>query len=112
MSVKSLCVVVLLSLAAVLDAPAQDAAPSHSVILQHADRPSTAFAPSSWAEQPGQSRIASTWFSSAQRKRGQAEVLMIVGGAAIVTGLLVDESLITIAGVGIGGYGLYLHLRK
>lgn len=36
---------------------------------------------------------------------------MIVGGAAILTGLLVDESSITIAGAAVGGYGLYLYLR-
>lgn len=43
--------------------------------------------------------------------RRQGEILMIVGGAGIVTGLLVDESLITIAGAAVGGYGLYLYLR-
>jgi hypothetical protein len=37
---------------------------------------------------------------------------MIVGGAVLVTGLLVDESLVTIAGVAVGGYGLYLYLRE
>ena len=43
--------------------------------------------------------------------RRQGEILMIVGGAGIVTGLLVDESLVTIAGAAVGGYGLYLYLR-
>ncbi len=43
--------------------------------------------------------------------RRQGEILMIVGGAGILTGLLVDESLITIAGAAVGGYGLYLYLR-
>lgn len=43
--------------------------------------------------------------------RRQGEILMIVGGAVILTGLLVDESLITIGGVAVGGYGLYLYLR-
>ena len=37
--------------------------------------------------------------------------LMVVGAAGIVTGLVVDESIITIAGAGVGGYGLYLYLR-
>jgi hypothetical protein len=37
---------------------------------------------------------------------------MIVGGAVLVTGLIVDESLITIVGVAVGGYGLYLYLRE
>ena len=42
-------------------------------------------------------------------------VLMIVGGALIVTGLLVDDNASTIlylAGAGIGGYGLYLYLQS
>lgn len=49
-----------------------------------------------------------------ERARGgrrEGEILMIVGGAGILTGLLVDESLITIAGAAVGGYGLYLYLR-
>ncbi|HEX3233752.1 MAG TPA: hypothetical protein VHR41_06120 [Gemmatimonadales bacterium] len=49
-----------------------------------------------------------------QRARGnrrQGEILMIVGAAGIVTGLLVDEDLITIAGAGVGGFGLYLYLE-
>jgi hypothetical protein len=44
-------------------------------------------------------------------KRSQGEILMIVGAAGIVTGLLVDEDLITIAGAAVGGYGLYLYLQ-
>jgi hypothetical protein len=36
---------------------------------------------------------------------------MIVGAAAVVTGLLIDESLITILGAGTGLVGLYLYLR-
>ncbi len=47
----------------------------------------------------------------ARAGRRDGEILMIVGGAAILTGLLVDESLITIAGAAVGGYGLYLYLR-
>ena len=42
-------------------------------------------------------------------------VLMIVGGALIVTGLLVDDDASTIlylAGAGVGGYGLYLYLQQ
>ncbi len=41
-------------------------------------------------------------------------VLMIVGGALIVTGLLVGDDASTIlylAGAGIGGWGLYLYLQ-
>ena len=44
-------------------------------------------------------------------KRRQGEILMIVGAAGIVTGLLVDEDLITIAGAAVGGFGLYLYLQ-
>ena len=43
------------------------------------------------------------------KRRG--EILMIVGAAGIVTGLLVDEGLVTIAGAAVGGFGLYLYLR-
>ena len=43
--------------------------------------------------------------------RRTGAVLMIVGGAGIVTGLLVDEPIVTVAGAGVGGYGLYLYLR-
>jgi hypothetical protein len=38
-------------------------------------------------------------------------VLMIVGAAGLVTGLIVDEPIVTIAGAGVGGYGLYLYLK-
>ena len=41
----------------------------------------------------------------------QGEILMIVGAAGIVTGLLVDEDLVTIAGAAVGGFGLYLYLK-
>lgn len=47
----------------------------------------------------------------ARAGRRDGEIWMIVGGAAILTGLLVDEGLITIAGAAVGGYGLYLYLR-
>jgi hypothetical protein len=53
-----------------------------------------------------------TEVASARGSRRQGEILMIVGGAVLVTGLLVDESLVTIAGVAVGGYGLYLYLRE
>jgi len=49
-----------------------------------------------------------------QERRGdrrQGEILMIVGAAGIVTGLLVDEDLVTIAGAAVGGFGLYLYLQ-
>jgi hypothetical protein len=43
--------------------------------------------------------------------RRQGEILMIVGAAGLVTGLLVNEDLITIAGAAVGGFGLYLYLQ-
>lgn len=42
-------------------------------------------------------------------------VLMIVGGALLVTGILVGDDaapILILAGAGIGGYGLYLHLQN
>lgn len=46
----------------------------------------------------------------ARAGRREGETLMIVGGAVLLTGLLVNESLVTIAGAAIGGYGLYVYL--
>lgn len=43
--------------------------------------------------------------------RRQGEILMIVGVAGIVTGLVAHEDLITIAGAGVGGFGLYRYLQ-
>jgi hypothetical protein len=61
-------------------------------------------AAASLADATGISRIAA-------RRRGEGEVLMIVGAAGIVTGILIDEGLISFAGAAVGLYGLYLHLR-
>jgi len=47
---------------------------------------------------------------SAPDRRRQGIILMIVGGAGIVTGILVDEAIVTIAGAGVAGFGLYLFL--
>jgi hypothetical protein len=46
---------------------------------------------------------------------GRPAVLMITGGALLLTGLLVDgdaSSILIISGAAIGGYGLYLHLQS
>lgn len=48
---------------------------------------------------------------AAMRARGQGATLMIVGGAGIVTGLLLDESVITFVGAAVWLYGLYVYLR-
>jgi hypothetical protein len=45
------------------------------------------------------------------RRRAPGVVLMIVGAAGIITGIVVEEGIITVAGAGIGLYGLYLYLR-
>lgn len=45
------------------------------------------------------------------RHRGPGVALMIVGAAGVITGLLIEESLITILGAGTGLVGLYLYLR-
>jgi hypothetical protein len=55
--------------------------------------------------------------ASVMRRReafSRPQVLMITGGALLLTGLLVDgdaSSILIIAGAGIGGYGLYLYLQ-
>lgn len=51
-----------------------------------------------------------TSLSSLDGKR-QGRVLMIVGGAGILAGLILDEGIITVAGAGTAGVGLYLYLR-
>lgn len=43
-------------------------------------------------------------------RRGEGTALMIVGGAGILTGIIVDESIVTIAGAGVAGVGLYFFL--
>ncbi len=46
----------------------------------------------------------------ARSQRRHGVVLMLVGAAGIVTGIIVDESIVTIAGAGVAGFGLYLYL--
>jgi hypothetical protein len=50
--------------------------------------------------------------ASPRSQRRQGTVLMIVGGAGIVTGLIVDEPIVTIAGAAVGGFGLYMYLNS
>jgi hypothetical protein len=42
---------------------------------------------------------------------GEAVALMIAGAAGIVTGLIIDEPIITVAGAAAAGVGLYLYIR-
>lgn len=46
-----------------------------------------------------------------QRRRAPGVILMIVGAAGVVLGIVTDEGIITVAGAGVGLYGLYLYLR-
>lgn len=51
---------------------------------------------------------------SVQRGRRSGVPLMIVGGALFIGGLVIDDdagTLIAVAGLGIGAWGLYLYLR-
>lgn len=48
--------------------------------------------------------------SVAKPSKRTGETLMIVGGAVLLAGLVADEAIISIAGVAIGGYGLYVYL--
>jgi hypothetical protein len=48
---------------------------------------------------------------SSSRARTPGVVLMIVGGASVVTGLLIDESVFTILGAAVFLVGLYQYLR-
>jgi hypothetical protein len=47
---------------------------------------------------------------TARPSKRTGETFMIVGGAVFLAGLLADEAIISIAGVAIGGYGLYVYL--
>jgi len=63
------------------------------------------------AEVPAGLGRANAALAASLRHRGPGVALMIVGGAGLVTGLLVEEPLITVVGAGVGLYGLYLYLR-
>lgn len=53
--------------------------------------------------------IASASVQSGTRREGVT--LMVVGAAGMITGLLIDESAITILSAGLAGLGLYLYIR-
>lgn len=55
--------------------------------------------------------LATVAVRSVHGGNGKAVALMIVGAAGIITGLAVDEDIITIAGAAAAGIGLYLYLR-
>jgi hypothetical protein len=79
---------------------------STTVIVGPSETLGTVTTPSSYEE-----------VTSAVRRRrfSRAETMMIVGGAALVTGIVVGDdagTVLILAGAGIGGYGLYLHLNN
>jgi len=43
--------------------------------------------------------------------RHEGVALMLVGAAGIVTGLIIDEPVVTVLSAGVGGLGLYFYLR-
>lgn len=57
----------------------------------------------------GFSPAAEVPFDVPSSKEGVA--LMVVGAASIITGLIIDEPVVTIPSAGVGGVGLYLYLR-
>ena len=52
------------------------------------------------------------YWNSSHDSRREGTVLMIVGAAGLITGLIIDEDIVTIAGAGVAGVGLYLFLRN
>ncbi len=96
--------------------------PFSATVIQ-AQRPAVSLAPSS-AELaagarlriPGQLLLSSGQLDpnldlvAARPSKQTGETLMIVGGAVLLVGLVADETIISIAGVAIGGYGLYVYL--
>lgn len=58
-----------------------------------------------------QVEVSSSALMQQSRRRAPGVVLMIVGAAGIVLGIVTEEGIITVAGAGVGLYGLYLYLR-
>lgn len=52
-----------------------------------------------------------TTFVRQDGSRRQGMAFMLVGAAGILTGLIIDEPVITILSAGLGGAGLYLYVR-
>jgi hypothetical protein len=101
-----------LALAAVPDRLVAQAGDSHAIApgqeaLTAAAQLRLPAASLSQVERPAGGLIA----QQARASKREGEILMIVGAAGIVTGLLTDEDLITIAGAVVGGVGLYFYLQ-
>ncbi len=90
-------------------------APATSTTPVRATEP---LSPSTSFDRVASARSVNEDVASVVRRRApfsRPAVLMITGGALLLTGLLVDgdaSSILIIAGAGIGGYGLYLHLQS
>ena len=80
-------------------------APGHDALATAAELRMAPARPSEMAQLTGAT------IKSRRSGKRQGEILMIVGAAGLVTGLLVDEDIITIAGAGVAGFGLYLYLQ-
>lgn len=100
-----LIVALLPSVTAAQSSPYQAAAPSAAALQLATPIPST---PSPAA--PAFDLLAARRFNT----RAPGATLMIVGGAAIVTGILVGGTggfILVLGGVGVGAYGFYLYSR-
>jgi hypothetical protein len=63
----------------------------------------------------GQAAVPLPMAAAAERPFGLPQTLMIVGGAALLTGAIIGDdagTIVMIAGAGVGLYGLYLFLRE
>ena len=86
-------------------------APTHAAVASGPARAATATAVR--AQLPALSREEALRTAGAQGTLGRGEVLMIVGGAALLTGLIIGDdagTLIAVGGAVVGLYGLYLWL--
>ena len=94
------------------------AQPAHaqSNAYQAAVQAAAALRPAPQAPAAGPVRPAATEFLAARSfsSRAPGATLMIIGGAAIVTGILVGGSggtILIVGGVGVGAYGVYLYTQ-
>lgn len=110
---RPILIAAVLILTATTLASAQSAGPARSVAFARSPAALAALAPvvAPAAILPNSTAAGMAPVRVGQGGRREAVALMIVGGAGIITGLLVDEDIITIAGAGVGGVGLYLYLR-
>ncbi|HEX9055218.1 MAG TPA: hypothetical protein VF830_09950 [Gemmatimonadales bacterium] len=110
------CSVAVLTLALALSRPATAQAPAAPAVISPA--PSVSYAPTLAATRLGfsadeQAPLAVN-ASAARMGRREGRALALVGGAAVIAGILIGEdagTVIAIGGAGIGLYGLYIWQR-